>query len=52
MCAKSVANISISTEDGYKVCFAEKSLQPSDQVYFAETVTCYFLMSQGPIHTA
>jgi hypothetical protein len=52
VCAKIVANISISTGDGYQICFAQKSLQPSDQVYFAETATCYFLMSQGPIHTA
>jgi hypothetical protein len=53
MCVQNgVASISVSTGRGYKVCFAEKKLPSSDQVYFAETAVCYFLMSQGPIHTA
>jgi hypothetical protein len=48
----SIVIISISTGHGYRVCFAEKNLQPSDRVYFIDTATACFLMSQGPIHTA
>jgi len=48
MCVQnSVVSINICTGNGYKVCFAEKRLQPSDQVYFADCDLLLFNVSRS-----